>query len=85
MHFVLGCFKRDACYHAGSLDALCRAGFAVSGYEAMSQDVVERMLDTGEAFGRVVVFIVDMEVTVAHGIAGLGGEQVIVNERLGGF
>lgn len=43
----------------------------MSGYEAMSQDVVERMLDTGEAFGRVVVFIVDMEVTVAHGIAGL--------------
>ena len=43
------------------------------------------MLYTGETFRRVVVFVVDMYVIVAYGLACFGREKVVVNEGLGGL
>ena len=62
MHLVLDCLKRDAGEDAGGLDPLCRARLSVAGEEAVLEDLVERMLDTCKALGRVVVLVMDMQV-----------------------
>ena len=55
MHLVLGGFEGYARYYRGGLDSLGRTAFAVSGGEAVVKNMVQRVLYTGEAFGRVVV------------------------------
>ena len=56
---------------------------AVAGDESVVEDAVEGMLHAGERLGGVVVLVVDVEIAVAHGLAGLVGEQIVVDEGLG--
>ena len=85
MHFVLSGFKRYAGYDAGCLDTFGRSRFAVAGNETVVEDIVERMLYASEAFGRVVVFVVNMDIVVAYGIAGFRCEEIVVYEGFCGF
>ena len=43
------------------------------------------MLHAGQALGRIVIFVVDVDIVAHHGTFGLGLEQKVVDERLGGF
>ena len=85
VHLVLRRLERYAGYDACGLDAFGRARLAVSGDESVAEDIVERMLHACEALGGVVVFVVDVEVALTHGVASLLGEQVVVDERFGGL
>ncbi len=80
MHFILGGFERYAGDDTCGFYALCGARLAMAGNETVVEDIVEGMLYTGEAFGRVVVFVVYVYVVVAHGVASLGCEQIVVYE-----
>ena len=53
--------------------------------KAVFQDVVQRMLYACEALGRIIVFIMDMQIVVFYRLLDLFAQQVIVNERLGRF
>ena len=85
VHLVLSGLERYAGDDRRCLDAAGRARLAVAGNEAVLKYTVERMLHTGQALGGIVVFVVDMDVTVAHGVAGLLCEQVVVDKWLGGL
>ena len=85
VHLVLRCLHRDAGDDAGCLDALGRTRLAVAGAEAVLQHVVQWMLHTRQALGGVVVLVMDVDVVVAHGLAGLLAQQVIVDKGLGAF
>ena len=82
VHFVLRRLHRYAGQHRSRLNAACRTAASVPGIEAMLQYVVERMLHAGERLRGIVVLVVDVDVVVLHGIAGLFREQVVVDERL---
>ncbi len=43
------------------------------------------MLHAGEALGGVVVFIVNVDIVVAHGVASFFGEEVVVDEGFCGL
>ena len=85
VHLVLGALHRDTSQHRGGLDALGRARGAMSGDEAAGEDMVEGVLHAGERLGGVIVFVVDVEVVVLHGLAALLGEQVVVDEGFRGL
>ena len=57
----------------------------MTGHKTVAKDVVERVLHASKTFGRVVVFVVYVEISVAYGVASLWGQQIVVNERLCGF
>ena len=50
--------------------------------ETVEQDVVERMLATGKALGRIVILVMDMQVVVAYSLNHLLAQEEIVHERL---
>ena len=50
-----------------------------------SQDVVQRMLHTGQRLRGIVVLIVDMQIVMLYGITTLARQQVVVNEGFGGL
>ncbi len=85
VHFVLSRFHRYAGYYACRFDTLGRARLPMAGHKAVVQNVVERVLHAGKALGRVIVLVVDMDIIAAHGIACFRRQQIVVNERLGGF
>ena len=53
--------------------------------KATVQDVIQRMLHTGERLGGIIVLIVDMEIVMFYGITTLFREQIVINERLRGL
>ena len=55
----------------------------MTGREAVVQDVIERMLHTGERLRGIVVLVVHMQVVVAHGITALLRQQVVIDKGLG--
>ena len=57
----------------------------MAGDETVLEDVVQRVLNTGERLGGIVVLVVDVKEIVAHGVAYIGREQIVVHERLGGL
>ena len=85
VHLVLGCFHADTAEDAGRFDAFGRTALSVPGLKTVGENLVERMLYAGEAFGGVVVLVVDVEVVAPHGFACVLREQVVIDERLGGF
>ena len=52
----------------------------MTGDETVVENIVERMLYAGERFGGIVVFVVDVDISGADGIAHHGGNQVVVDE-----
>ncbi len=55
------------------------------GNEPVLKDVVQRVLHAGKGFRGVIVLVVNVEVSVFHGLPGFGREQVVVDKRLGGL
>ena len=49
----------------------------------MLQDAIQRMLHTGQALRRIVVFIVNVQVVVGHRLLHLGTQQVVIHEGFG--
>ena len=85
VHLVLHRFHRDTADDGGRLDALGGTALAVTGLEAVLEDLVQRVLDAGHRLGGIVVLVVDVQIVVLHGLAHLLGEQVVVDEGLGGL
>ena len=85
VHLVLGCFQRDASQDTGSLDAFGRARFAVSGREAVFQNMVQRMLHACQALGGIIILVMDVQIVLGDGIQNFFTQQIVVHERLGGF
>ena len=57
----------------------------MAGEEAVLEYLVERMLDAGEGLGRIVILVVDVDISVLHGLANVLGQQALVHESLGGL
>ena len=85
VHFVLCGLERDARNNRCGLDAFGRARFAMAGNETILENFVEWVLHAGEALGGVVVFIVNVDIVVAHGVASFFGEEVVVDEGFCGL
>ena len=68
VHFVLGGFQWDAAQYAGGLNAFRRARLSVSGREAVCKDAIQRVLYASQAFGGVIILIVDVQIVLADGI-----------------
>ena len=85
VHLVLGCFQRDASQDTGSLDAFGRARFAVSGREAVFQNMVQRMLHACQALGGIIILVMDVQIVLGDGIQHFFTQQIVVHKRLGGF
>ena len=66
MHLVLNGLKGNTSEDAGCLDSFSRACLSMSCEEAVFEDLVQRVLDTGKALGRVVVLDMDLDVVVLH-------------------
>ena len=85
MHFVLCGFERDTSEDTCRLDSLSWARFAVTGRETAIEDVVERMLHASETLCRIVILVVDVDIVVFHSLESLLVEEIVIDERLGGF
>ena len=57
----------------------------MSGDEATLENMIQRVLHTGERLRGIVILVVNMQVVVFHCLTTLVGEQIVVNERLRGF
>ena len=80
MHFVLCRFERDAGDHACRLDSFCGTRFAVAGDEPVFEDAVERMLHASEAFGGVIILVVNVDIIVFHRLLHFGREEIVVDK-----
>ena len=85
MHFVLYGLHADTPEYAGGLYPLGRPALAVSCLESVAQDLVEWVLYACQRLGRVVVLVVNVQVVALHGLLCLLGQQVVVDEGLGGL
>ena len=85
VHLVLSCFQRYARYHTGCLNAFCRTALAMTCHKTMLENFIERMLHAGQRLGRVVVFVVDMDIVVQHGLTHLLAQQIIIHKGLCAF
>ena len=82
VHLVLTALHRDTGQHRGRLNTLGRARGTMTGDKATVQNIVQRVLHTGERLRRIIVLVVDMQIVVLHGQTTLFREQVVVDERL---
>ena len=85
MHLILRTLKGYACQYGSRLYALGRTRRAMAGRKAVVEDIVERMLAAGKRLGGIIVFVVNMQIVVLHGVTYLLRQQVVVNERLCGL
>ena len=85
MHLVLTTLHRDTGQHRGRLNTLGRTRGTMTSHEAAVQDIVQRMLHTGERLGGIVVLIMDMQVVVFHSLTTLLTQQIVVDEGLRGL
>ena len=81
MHFILGCFERNAAYDTGSLDSFCRTRFAVACHKTVVQNAIKRVLHTCETLRRVIVFVMYMEITVFDSITGFLRQKIVIDKR----
>ncbi len=54
----------------------------MTGAETVFKYAVKRMLYTGEALCRIIIFVVDVEITVFHGFSCFLRKKIIVDKRL---
>ncbi len=85
VHLVLRRLKRYASDDTGSLDAFCRTRLAVAGSKSVFEYTVKRMLHACKALRRIVVFVMDMQIAVAHSLARFVRQQIVVDKRLSGL
>ena len=85
VHLVLGTLHRDTGQHRCRLDTAGRARGSVSGDEAALKDMIQGVLHTGERLRGVVVLVVDVQIVMGNGVAGILREQVVVDEGLCGL
>ncbi len=57
----------------------------MTGCKAEFQNFVKRMLHTGEALGRVVVFVVNVKIAIANRITCFLRQKVVIDKRLCGL
>ena len=57
----------------------------MSGRKATGQNAVQRVLNACQAFGRVVVLIMNMQIIVVYSFQYLVAQQIVVYKRFGGF
>ena len=82
MHFVLyglhGNTSQDSC----RLNSFGRSRFAVPCVESLIQNLVQRVLETGETLGRIIIFVMDMDIAVVDSLADILGKQAFVHVSL---
>ena len=83
VHLILRRLERDTAEDARRLDTLGRTGFAMTGGEAVLQNLVQGMLDASQTLCRIVIFIVDMEVVVFDRVADILAQEIVIDEGLG--
>ena len=54
----------------------------MTGLESAVEYLVERMLEAGKALGRVVVLVVDMDVSIVHGSTRFVRKQAFIHVSL---
>ena len=82
MHFILSRLERNATEDASRLDPFCRTGFTMTDIESVFQDLIQGMLYAGETFGRIIIFIVYVQISLPNGIFYFFYQQIIVDKRL---
>ena len=85
VHLILCRFHRNTGQNTGRLDTFGRTGLPVSGRETMLQDVVERMLYARQAFGGIIILVMNVQIVVLDRLFHLFAQQVVVYERFGGL
>ena len=85
VHLVLASFQRNASQYCCSLDALCWTARTMTGCESMFENDIQWVLYASQTLGRIIVFIMDMNVVMHDGVANILREEVVVDEWLGGF
>ena len=68
VHLVLHGLHGDTSEDACCLDSLCRTRLAVAGEETVLEDLVERVLDTCQTLGRVVVLVMNVDVVASYSL-----------------
>ena len=80
VHLVLTGFQRDASQYGCCLNTLGWTAGTMASCETMLQDDVERMLYASQTLGRIIIFVVYMNVVVQDGVTNFLAEEVVVNE-----
>ena len=57
----------------------------MTGCESMFENDIQWMLYASQTLGRIIVFIMDMDVVMHDGVANILREEIVVDEWLGGF
>ena len=85
VHLILCSFHRDTAQDTGCLYPLCRTALPVSGSEPVFKDLVYRVLHTGKALGRIVVFVVDVYIVPGNRLFYIIREKIVIHKRFGGL
>ena len=80
VHLVLHRLHRYAGQYACGLDSFGRSALPVSCFQSVLEDKVEWVLQTGKALGRVVVLVVDVDVSILDGLFDIFGQKALVHE-----
>ena len=71
VHLILCTLHGDTSQYRGRLNALGRARGTMTRDKTTSQDVIQRVLHTGERLSRIIILIVDMEIVMFYGITAI--------------
>ena len=85
VHLVLATLHGDTGQHRGRLNALGTTRGTMTCSKSVLQDIIQRVLHTGERLRGVIIFVVDVQIVVFYGVAALFREQIVVDEGFGGL
>ncbi len=85
VHLVLHGLHGYAGEHRRGLYPLGGTGLAVTGLKAFVEDLVQRMLEAGEALGGIVVLVMDMDIAAIDRVPHVLGQEAFVHIGLGGL
>ena len=81
VHFVLSRLHRDTAQDTRGFYAFGRTRLPMSGTKPLFQYLVERVLYTRQTLGRIVIFIMDMNVSMTYGVSYFITQQIIIDKR----
>ena len=55
----------------------------MAGFQAVLEDLVQRVLDAGQGFGRIIILVMDVDVVAGHRFPDIAGQQALVHVTLG--
>ena len=83
MHLVLGNLKRYTGQYGCGLYTFGRTGLTVAGDKAVFKNLVKRMLNTSQGFGRIIVLVMNMQITCADSLTDFGRDEIVIDKRFG--